>query len=245
MLVRARRASLDLLVSPCLEDRRHARSRVAPRSRGSPAAAGGCASRPPSRARRSSAGAGRHRARSRARGIDPPTRPRWPGLGMSTIACRSVIGYLLDRWFFAVNGPGRTAARRLPPCNGRSAYTRRHMDVSHRVVVQTEQEPQTAGELIRFWRTRRGLSQLELSLDANVSTKHLSFVETGRSQPESPAPRPPGPAPRPADRRAQSPAARGRLRASLSGAALRRGGDAAAAGVARAGCSRRTSRTRR
>ena len=53
----------------------------------------------------------------------------------------------------------------------------------NRVVVQTEQEPQTAGELIRFWRTRRGLSQLELSLDANVSTKHLSFVETGRSSP--------------------------------------------------------------
>ena len=51
------------------------------------------------------------------------------------------------------------------------------------MVVQTEQEPQTAGELIRFWRTRRGLSQLELSLDANVSTKHLSFVETGRSNP--------------------------------------------------------------
>ncbi len=50
-------------------------------------------------------------------------------------------------------------------------------------MVQTEQEPQTAGELIRFWRTRRGLSQLELSLDANVSTKHLSFVETGRSSP--------------------------------------------------------------
>jgi transcriptional regulator with XRE-family HTH domain len=52
-----------------------------------------------------------------------------------------------------------------------------------RVAVQIEREPQTAGELIRFWRTRRGLSQLELSLDANVSTKHLSFVETGRSSP--------------------------------------------------------------
>jgi transcriptional regulator with XRE-family HTH domain len=51
------------------------------------------------------------------------------------------------------------------------------------MVVQTQQEPRTAGELIRFWRTRRGLSQLGLSLDANVSTKHLSFVETGRSQP--------------------------------------------------------------
>jgi transcriptional regulator with XRE-family HTH domain len=51
------------------------------------------------------------------------------------------------------------------------------------VVVQAEQEPRTAGELIRFWRRGRGLSQLELSLDANVSTKHLSFVETGRSRP--------------------------------------------------------------
>jgi transcriptional regulator with XRE-family HTH domain len=44
-------------------------------------------------------------------------------------------------------------------------------------------EPQTAGELIRFWRNRRRLSQLELALDAHLSTKHLSFVETGRSQP--------------------------------------------------------------
>ena len=51
------------------------------------------------------------------------------------------------------------------------------------MAVPTEKEPQTAGELIRFWRTRRGLSQLELSLDAHVSTKHLSFVETGRSSP--------------------------------------------------------------
>jgi len=51
------------------------------------------------------------------------------------------------------------------------------------VVVQAEREPQTAGELIRFWRTQRRLTQLELALDANLSTKHLSFVETGRSRP--------------------------------------------------------------
>jgi transcriptional regulator with XRE-family HTH domain len=44
-------------------------------------------------------------------------------------------------------------------------------------------EPLSPGELIRFWRTRRRLSQLELALHANVSTKHLSFIETGRSQP--------------------------------------------------------------
>src|SRR5215204_537920 len=53
-------------------------------------------------------------------------------------------------------------------------------------------------------------------------------------QPESPAPRPPGPAPRSADHRAQSTAPRGRLRASLPGAPLRRGGDATASGIARA-----------
>jgi transcriptional regulator with XRE-family HTH domain len=50
-------------------------------------------------------------------------------------------------------------------------------------MVEREEEPQTAGQLIRFWRTRRRLSQLELALDASLSTKHLSFVETGRSRP--------------------------------------------------------------
>ena len=39
------------------------------------------------------------------------------------------------------------------------------------------------GPLLRQWRERRRLSQLELSLLAEVSTRHLSFVETGRSRP--------------------------------------------------------------
>ena len=39
------------------------------------------------------------------------------------------------------------------------------------------------GALLREWRERRRLSQLELSLQAEVSTRHLSFVETGRSRP--------------------------------------------------------------
>jgi transcriptional regulator with XRE-family HTH domain len=41
----------------------------------------------------------------------------------------------------------------------------------------------TVGELIREWRVRRRLSQLDLALEAGVSTRHLSFVETGRSRP--------------------------------------------------------------
>lgn len=39
------------------------------------------------------------------------------------------------------------------------------------------------GELLRQWRERRRLSQLELALEAEISTRHLSFVETGRSRP--------------------------------------------------------------
>jgi transcriptional regulator with XRE-family HTH domain len=40
-----------------------------------------------------------------------------------------------------------------------------------------------AGPLLRTWRNRRRLSQLELASEAAVSTRHLSFVETGRSRP--------------------------------------------------------------
>jgi transcriptional regulator with XRE-family HTH domain len=39
------------------------------------------------------------------------------------------------------------------------------------------------GDLLREWRQRRRLSQLALALDADISTKHLSFLETGRSRP--------------------------------------------------------------
>ncbi len=39
------------------------------------------------------------------------------------------------------------------------------------------------GDLLREWRQRRGLSQLDLACDADISTRHLSFVETGRSAP--------------------------------------------------------------
>ncbi|WP_436327076.1 helix-turn-helix domain-containing protein [Brevibacterium sp. FAM 27836] len=39
------------------------------------------------------------------------------------------------------------------------------------------------GELLREWRTRRQLSQLQLATRASVSTRHLSYLETGRSQP--------------------------------------------------------------
>jgi transcriptional regulator with XRE-family HTH domain len=39
------------------------------------------------------------------------------------------------------------------------------------------------GGLLRRWRQRRRLSQLDLAGDAGISTRHLSFVETGRAHP--------------------------------------------------------------
>src|SRR3954451_20656129 len=41
------------------------------------------------------------------------------------------------------------------------------------------------GGLLRDWRRRRHLSQLDLALEAGISARHLSFVETGRSRPSA------------------------------------------------------------
>lgn len=41
------------------------------------------------------------------------------------------------------------------------------------------------GPLLRDWRRRRRLSQLDLALEAGISARHLSFVETGRSKPSA------------------------------------------------------------
>ena len=37
------------------------------------------------------------------------------------------------------------------------------------------------GDLLRFWRNRRAMSQAELAFQTGISTKHLSFVETGKA----------------------------------------------------------------
>jgi transcriptional regulator with XRE-family HTH domain len=44
-------------------------------------------------------------------------------------------------------------------------------------------EQKTFGEHLRDWRQRRRLSQMDLALDTEISTRHLSFLETGRAQP--------------------------------------------------------------
>ncbi|WP_309028690.1 helix-turn-helix domain-containing protein [Streptomyces alfalfae] len=44
-------------------------------------------------------------------------------------------------------------------------------------------ESSSVGSLLREWRNRRGVSQLELASRAGCSARHLSFVETGRARP--------------------------------------------------------------
>lgn len=54
--------------------------------------------------------------------------------------------------------------------------------------MESKLEPQTqplpaVGALLREWRVRRRLSQLDLALEAEISQRHLSFVESGRAMP--------------------------------------------------------------
>jgi transcriptional regulator with XRE-family HTH domain len=47
--------------------------------------------------------------------------------------------------------------------------------------MQPNRKP--AGEQLREWRSKRRMSQLELASEAEISARHLSFLEIGRSQP--------------------------------------------------------------
>ena len=53
-------------------------------------------------------------------------------------------------------------------------------------VASTHYQPRPpVGDLLREWRQRRWISQLDLAIEADISARHLSFVETGRSKPTS------------------------------------------------------------
>nr|WP_234357613.1 helix-turn-helix transcriptional regulator [Streptomyces puniciscabiei] len=49
--------------------------------------------------------------------------------------------------------------------------------------MTTVEQPAGVGPLLREWRQRRRLSQLDLAQRAGISARHVSFVETGRAQP--------------------------------------------------------------
>ena len=55
---------------------------------------------------------------------------------------------------------------------------------AHTASARTERtQPGHVGDHLREWRQRRHLSQLDLAGDAEISARHLSFVETGRAAP--------------------------------------------------------------
>ncbi len=53
----------------------------------------------------------------------------------------------------------------------------------NRTGTKTRRSTDGFGPLLRQWRERRRLSQLALAVDAEISTRHLSFIETGRAHP--------------------------------------------------------------
>ncbi|MBD8527346.1 helix-turn-helix domain-containing protein [Pseudomarimonas arenosa] len=53
----------------------------------------------------------------------------------------------------------------------------------NRAATAMPETPAQIGPLLRDWRQRRRLSQLDLALEADISTRHLSFLENGRARP--------------------------------------------------------------
>ena len=53
--------------------------------------------------------------------------------------------------------------------------------------MKSESELSDIGRQIRFWRAKRGMSQLELATAAETTPRYVSFVETGRVHPRKAA----------------------------------------------------------
>src|SRR3954463_9345700 len=70
-----------------------------------------------------------------------------------------------------------------PPHTGYRRAMRSAQTTSAQTPSARAAPARTIGDHLRDWRQRRRLSQLDLALEAEISTKHLSFLETGRSQP--------------------------------------------------------------
>src|SRR5258708_30063245 len=57
------------------------------------------------------------------------------------------------------------------------------MNATSATAVAEPGQPVHIGDHLREWRQRRRLSQLDLANDAEISARHLSFMETGRAAP--------------------------------------------------------------
>ncbi len=70
------------------------------------------------------------------------------------------------------------------PCSSAGAAMKRGSP--HRAaMLSMTMKPASLGEQLREWRVRRRMSQMDLALDTEMSTRHLSFIETGRSKPSA------------------------------------------------------------
>jgi len=68
----------------------------------------------------------------------------------------------------------RNAAPRAPRTRAHDAVTSS---------TRAKRRASQVGTLLQYWRDVRGMSQLALAIEADVSPRHLSFVETGRAKP--------------------------------------------------------------
>src|ERR1700729_1816935 len=66
---------------------------------------------------------------------------------------------------------------------GNRAHFGRVSRLAAMTVMTVRPASSAVGQLLREWRQRRRLSQLDLAIEADISARHLSFVETGRSRP--------------------------------------------------------------
>src|SRR5258708_31024485 len=57
------------------------------------------------------------------------------------------------------------------------------MTLQHDAAISTSGRHPSVGVQLRAWRQRRRMSQLDLACEAEISTRHLSFLETGRATP--------------------------------------------------------------
>lgn len=74
----------------------------------------------------------------------------------------------------------------MPAPRGSSALADRNVTQTEQVSaapVSSDPTSSGVGDLMRHWRRRRRLSQLELAVEAEVSSRHVSFIETGRTVP--------------------------------------------------------------
>ncbi|MBI2770125.1 MAG: helix-turn-helix transcriptional regulator [Burkholderiales bacterium] len=85
----------------------------------------------------------------------------------------------------AMISPGAPPVDNLPGNGGAtgSLYHPAMNTAAHSAHRAPRAAPQPFGDHLRHWRQHRRLSQLDLAQEADISTRHLSFVETGRSVP--------------------------------------------------------------